>query len=258
MTIPAMAIVADGAQLHPSVEVGPFTIIDAGAMIGEGTVIGSGVRIHGNTRIGAHNQIFDHAVLGALPQDTGFDPATESYLTIGDHNVLREGVNISRAKVEGATTRLGDHNFFMCNVHLGHDCDFGSHIIIAPGTVVGGHVEVADRAFISGVVAVHQFCRIGTLAMIAGGTKVVKDIPPFSMADGNPATLIGNNVVGMRRNGLDATQRAAIKNSYKTLFKSGLNTTAALEQLKRREHGAEVASIIAFFEQSQRGITAHR
>ena len=258
MTIHAMAIVADGTQLHPSVEVGPFTIIDEGAVIGEGTVIGSGVRIHGNTRIGAHNQIFDNAVLGALPQDTGFDPATESYLSIGDHNVLREGVNISRAKMEGASTRLGDHNFFMCNVHLGHDCDFASHIIIAPGTVVGGHVEVADRAYISGVVAVHQFCRIGMLAMIAGGTKVVKDIPPFAMADGNPATLIGNNVVGLRRNGFNGAQRKAIKHGYKTLFKSGLNTSAALEQLKGEEHGAELASLIEFFEQSQRGVTAHR
>jgi UDP-N-acetylglucosamine acyltransferase len=258
MTIHAMAIVAGGAQLHPSVEVGPFTVIDDGAVIGEGTVIGSGVRIHGTTRIGAHNQIFDNAVLGALPQDTGFDPATETYLIIGDHNVLREGVNISRSKLPGAATRLGDRNFFMCNVHLGHDCDFGSHIIIAPGTVVGGHVEVADRAFISGVVAVHQFCRIGTLAMIAGGTKVVKDIPPFAMADGNPATLIGNNVVGLRRNGFDARQRAAIKNSYKILFKSGLNTSLALEQLKGDGLGPEVATIINFFERSQRGVTAHR
>ncbi|MEN8170328.1 MAG: acyl-ACP--UDP-N-acetylglucosamine O-acyltransferase [Pseudomonadota bacterium] len=258
MTIHAMAIVADGAQLHPSVEVGPFTIIDDGAVIGEGSVIGSGVRIHGRTRIGAHNQIFDNAVLGALPQDTGFDPATESYLTIGDHNVLREGVNISRAKMAGASTRLGDHNFFMCNVHLGHDCEFENHIIIAPGTVVGGHVDVADGAFISGLVAVHQFCRIGELAMIAGGTKVVKDIPPFAMADGNPATVIGNNVVGLRRNGFDAKQRAAIKSSYKTLFKSGINTSLALEQLKGEEFGAEVLSIIDFFEQSQRGVTAHR
>lgn len=258
MTIHAMAIVADGAQLHPTVEVGPFTIIDEGAVIGEGTVIGSGVRIHGHTRIGAHNRIFDNAVLGALPQDIGFDPATESYLTIGDHNVLREGVNISRAKVAGASTRLGDHNFFMCNVHLGHDCDFGSHIIIAPGTVVGGHVAVADRAFISGVVAVHQFCRIGQLAMIAGGTKVVKDIPPFAMADGNPATLIGNNVVGLRRNGYDAAQRKAIKECYRTLFQSGLNTSQALERLKAEEQGSEVTAIIDFVEQSQRGVTAHR
>lgn len=258
MTIHAMAIVADGAQLHPSVEAGPFTIIDAGAVIGEGTVIGSGVRIHGNTRIGVHNKIFDNAVLGALPQDTAFDPATESYLTIGDHNVLREGVNISRAKVEGASTLLGDHNFFMCNVHLGHDCAFGSHIIIAPGTVIGGHVEVADRAFFSGLVAVHQFCRIGELAMIAGGTKVVKDIPPFSMADGNPATLVGSNVVGLRRNGVEQAQRTAIKNAYKTLFKSGLNVSQALKQLQGREHGAEVSAIIEFFEQSPRGITDHR
>jgi UDP-N-acetylglucosamine acyltransferase len=258
MTIHAMAIVAAGAQLHSTVEVGPFSIVDAGAVIGEGTVIGSGVRIHGGCRIGAHNRIFDNAVLGALPQDTGFNPATESFLTIGDHNVLREGVNISRAKVAGATTRLGDRNFFMCNVHLGHDCDFGSHIIIAPGTVVGGHVTVANRAFLSGLVAVHQFCRIGELAMVAGGTKVVKDIPPFAMADGNPATLIGNNVVGLRRNGYDAAQRAAIKRAYKIFFFSGLNTTQALAQLTGEEHGPEVSALITFFEQSQRGVTAHR
>jgi UDP-N-acetylglucosamine acyltransferase len=258
MTIHAMALVAAGAQLHPSVEVGPFSSIDEGAVIGEGTVIGSGVRIHGSCRIGAHNQILDNAVLGALPQDTGFNPATESYLTIGDHNVLREGVNISRSKLAGATTRLGDRNFLMCNVHLGHDCDLGSHIIIAPGTVLGGHVEVAHRVFISGLVAVHQFCRIGELAMIAGGTKVVKDIPPFAMADGNPATLIGNNVVGLRRNGYDAAQRAAIKRAYKLLFFAGLNTTQALAQLRDEERGPEAHALIAFFEQSQRGVTTHR
>lgn len=258
MAIHATALVADGAQLHDSVEVGPYSIIDDGAVIGEGTVIGSGVRIHGGTTIGENNQIFDNAVLGALPQDMAFDPDTKTDLVIGDHNVLREGVNISRAKIEGASTVLGDHNFFMCNVHLGHDCVFGSHTIIAPGTVVGGHVEVADRAFISGVVAVHQFCHIGELAMIAGGTKVVKDIPPYAMADGNPASLIGNNVVGLRRNGFDVVQRKAIKQAYITLFKSGLNTTQALEQLKSESHDESVARLIAFVEQSQRGVTAHR
>lgn len=258
MNIHPMALVAEGAQLHPSVEVGPFSIIDAGAVIGEGTVIGSSVRIHGTTTIGAHNQIFDNAVLGALPQDIAFDPATETYLRIGDRNVLREGVNISRSKFADESTVIGDHNFFMCNVHLGHDCLFGNHIVIAPGAVIGGHVKCADRAFISGVVAVHQFCHIGELAMVAGGTKVVKDIPPYAIADGNPATLIGNNVVGLRRNGYDGTQRKAIKAAYKSLFHSGMNTSQALESLRAVEQGPEVATIIAFFEASERGVTAHR
>lgn len=258
MSIHPMAIVADGAQLHPSVEVGPFTIVENGAIIGEGTVIGSGVHIHGYTTIGTHNEISDNAILGALPQSIGFESDTESFLLIGNHNVLKENVNISRSEVSGGTTRLGNNNYIMCNVHLGHDCNLADNIIIASSSALGGHVKVDDRAFISGVVSIHQFCRIGSLAMVAASSRIVKDIPPFATVDGNPASLVGNNVVGLRRSGYNAAQRADIKRCYKTLFRSGLNTTQALEKLKSAEQSDEVKLIITFFEQSQRGVTAHR
>ncbi len=258
MSIHPLAIVAADAQVHPSVEVGPFSIIDTGAVIGEGCVIGSGAHVHSFTTIGTHNEIGDNVILGALPQSIGFDPETESFLIIGNHNVFKENVNISRSEVAGGATRLGNNNYLMCNVHLGHDCHFGDNIIIAPGTAIGGHVKVDDRAFISGVVSIHQFCRIGSLAMVAASSRIVKDIPPFATVDGNPATLIGNNIVGLRRAGYDAAQRADIKRCYKTLFRSALNTTQALNKLKNDNPSDEVKLIISFFEQSKRGVTAHR
>ncbi|WP_428608536.1 acyl-ACP--UDP-N-acetylglucosamine O-acyltransferase [Sedimenticola sp.] len=258
MNIHPTAIIDERAQLHASVTVGPYTIIEADVVIGEDCRIESGVRIFQGTRLGRHNRVCHGAVLGCEPQDLGFNPEKSRPLLIGDYNQFREGVNISRGvKTEGGT-QIGDYNYFMCGFHAGHDCRLGSHNVFGPNSTVAGHVELGERIFISGLVAIHQFCFIGDYAMIAGCAKVVKDIPPYVTCDGNPARVIGLNTVGLRRAGIPSANRAAIKQTYKILYHAGLNTSQALAQLKTHPGTPESDNILRFFEQSDRGVTAHR
>ncbi|MBD3669918.1 MAG: acyl-ACP--UDP-N-acetylglucosamine O-acyltransferase [Gammaproteobacteria bacterium] len=258
MNIHPTAIVDPSAELHESVSVGPYTVIEGDTVIGEGTVIGSGVRIYAHTRIGQHNRL-DHGVaLGCEPQDLSFDRDCVSGLIVGDHNHFRENMNISRGSKEGHNTVIGHHNYFMSLTHVAHDCIFGDHNTMTQSAIIAGHSHVGNRAFISGLVAVHQNVSIGDYAMVAGLAKIVKDVPPFSTVDGNPATVIGTNVVGLRRGGFDQAQRSAIKRAYKTLYHSGMNLSQALETLEAEPMSEEVASIVRFFRESRRGVTDHR
>jgi len=258
LNIHPTAIVSPKAEIHPSAEIGPHTIIEQAVIIGEGSIIDSGVRIYQGTRIGRRNHIFHGSVLGCLPQDLGFDSGMDTWLDIADHNIFREGVNISRATSSEQPTRIGSDNYFMGNAHIGHDCQFGDHNIVVNGAVIGGHVQVGNRVFISGLVAIHQFCRIGDFAMLAGLAKIVKDVPPYVVADGNPASLIGTNVIGLRRNGFSSLQRCAIKRAYKIIHDYGLNTNSALESLEMEKNSLEICAIIDFFRMSQRGVLGHR
>jgi len=258
MSIHPTALVDPSASLHPSVEVGPYSIIDADVHIGPDCVIESGARIFAGTRMGTGNRVCHGAVLGAEPQDLGFNPENSRPLLIGDYNQFREGVNISRGvKTEGGT-QVGNHNYFMCGFHAGHDCRLGSHNVFGPNSTLAGHVELGEHIFISGLVAIHQFCFIGDYAMIAGCAKVVKDIPPYVTCDGNPARVVGLNTIGLRRGGFPAPVRAAIKRAYKVIYHQQLNTRQALEQLAETPADEETRRIIDFFQQSERGVTAHR
>lgn len=258
MNIHPSAIIDPTAQLHDSVEVGPHSIIEGNTEIGEGSVIASNVRIYAGTRIGQHNRI-DHGVaLGCEPQDLGFDRHCNSGLLIGDHNQFRENMNISRGSAEDKMTIIGNHNYFMSLTHVAHDCVFGDHNIMTQSAIIAGHCHVGDRCFISGLVAVHQNVNIGDYAMVAGLAKIVKDVPPYATIDGNPATVIGTNVVAMRRGGIDQETRSMVKRAYKTLYHSGLNMGQALEKLEAEPRSKEVDSIIHFFKQSRRGVTSHR
>lgn len=252
------AIIEEGAELHESVEVGPYSIIESGVIIGEGSQIESGVRIFTGTRMGNNNRVCHGAVLGCEPQDLGFEPGKSKPLIIGNNNQFKEGVNISRGVKTDEGTLIGNGNYFMCGFHAGHDCRLGNNNVFGPNSTLAGHVELGDRIFISGLVAIHQFCFIGDYAMIAGCTKVVKDIPPYVTGDGNPARVIGLNSIGIRRAGLSASSRKAIKQAYKTIYHSGLNTSQAMEQLKQTEQTDEMNNIIHFFEKSDRGVTTHR
>lgn len=259
MKIHPTAIIDSGAELHESVEIGPYTIVEKDVKIGEGTVLESCIRIYSGTRIGKFNRIFHGTALGAVPQDVSFKPETKSTLEIGDHNIFRENCVFHRGSKEGAATRVGNSNFFMNQVHVGHDCQFADEVIIVPGTCVGGYSVVMRKAFISGLVAVHQFVRIGEFAMVAGCAKIVKDIPPYSTADGNPATVIGLNTVGLKRGGFKPEVRDEIKKTYKLIYHSKLNNTQALAEIKKAGFKSEeVKNIIKFFEESDRGVTAHR
>lgn len=258
MNIHPTALVDDSADLHESVEIGPYSIIEAGVVIGPNCKIESGVRLFQETRLGKNNRVCHGAVLGCEPQDLGFLPENSRPLLIGDNNHFKEGVNISRGvKTEGGT-QIGDNNYFMCGFHAGHDCRLGNHNVFGPNSTIAGHVELGDRIFISGLVAIHQFCFIGDYAMIAGCAKVVKDIPPYVTCDGNPARIIGLNSIGLRRAGLSAANRTAIKQAYKTIYHADLNTSQALAALKENSGTPEIDGIIRFFEKSDRGVTTHR
>ncbi|MCW8943990.1 MAG: acyl-ACP--UDP-N-acetylglucosamine O-acyltransferase [Sedimenticola sp.] len=258
MNIHPTALIDDRAELHDSVEVGPYSIIESGVIIGANSRIESGVRIFQDTHLGENNRVCHGAVLGCEPQDLGFTPEKSRPLLIGNNNHFKEGVNISRGvKTEGGT-QIGDHNYFMCGFHAGHDSRLGNHNVFGPNSTLAGHVELGDHIFISGLVAVHQFCFIGDYAMIAGCAKVVKDIPPYVTCDGNPARIIGLNSIGLRRAGISAANRSAIKQAYKTLYHADLNTSQALAVLKQGARAPETDEIIDFFEKSDRGVTAHR
>ncbi|MEA3278313.1 MAG: acyl-ACP--UDP-N-acetylglucosamine O-acyltransferase [Pseudomonadota bacterium] len=254
MSIHPTAIVEDGAQVDESVDVGPFSIIEQGAVIGPGCIIESCVRIYGATRMGSNNRVCHGATLGSEPQDLTYAPQKSKPLTIGSHNHFKEGVNISRGIKTQEGTRIGDHNYLMSYSHAGHDCVVGNHNIFANTATLAGHVEVEDHVFLSGQTAVHQFCRIGAYSMIAGVTGVPQDVPPFVLADGHRAKIIGLNLVGLRRNGFSQVQRSTIKAVYRTIFRSGLKPSAALAKAEAEYPTPETRRIVRFFESSRRGV----
>ncbi|WPL16655.1 Acyl-[acyl-carrier-protein]--UDP-N-acetylglucosamine O-acyltransferase [Thiorhodovibrio winogradskyi] len=258
MRIHPTAIVAPDADLHPSVTIGPFCIIEAGVRLGEGCVLDSHVRIEGGTQIGPGNRICHGATLGTEPQDLGFRPEHSKPLVIGANNHFKEGVNISRGVKTDAGTRIGDHNYLMAFSHIGHDCQVGSHNIFANTATLGGHVTLGNHIFLAGHVAVHQFCRIGDLCMIGGVTGVAQDIPPFALANGQRARILGLNTVGLRRAGFDPGARSRIKAVYRLLFRSGLRLSAAMEQAAADFPGPETERILVFIRagDSGRGIAA--
>jgi UDP-N-acetylglucosamine acyltransferase len=254
MGIHPTAITEEGVQIHPSAQIGAYSIVESGAVLGPGCVVESCVRIYGTTRMGANNRICHGATIGAEPQDLGYRPEAGKPLTIGDFNHFKEGVNISRGIKSDHGTRIGDHNYFMAYSHVGHDCIVGSHNIFANAATLAGHVEVEDRVFLSGQTAVHQFCRIGSLSMIAGVTGVPQDVPPFVIADGHRARIVGLNVVGLRRNGYTQEQRNTIKAVYRTIFRSGLRIADALRKAETEYPAPETRQIKRFIQSSQRGL----
>ena len=251
------AIIEPGAQVHASASVGPYSIIEAGAVVGEGCRIDSCVRIFSPTRLGAFNRVCHGVTLGSDAQDLGFDPATASPLVIGDHNHFKEGVNISCGTKSAEGTRIGNHNYWMAFSHAGHDCVVGDHNIFANTATLAGHVEVADRCFLSGQVAVHQFCRIGSYAMVAGVTGVPQDVPPFTLVDGHRARIIGLNVVGLRRAGFSQEQRNRIKSVYRLVLRSGLRLAEAVVRAESEYPSPETQTIVQFIQSSRRGIVSY-
>ena len=252
------AIIDDTADIHPSVEIGPFSIVEAGTCIGEGCRIASNVRIYSGTLLGRNNRVCHGATLGCEPQDLTFSPANSKPLVIGDDNQFKEGVNISRGVKTDQGTIIGNGNYFMGDFHAGHDCVIGNNNVLGHSSVLAGHVTVGDNSFISGLVAIHQFTYIGNNVMIAGCAKIVKDIPPYTIGDGNPARVAGINSVGLRRAGFPPEVRSAIKLAYKRIYQSGENIGQAVAGLESEPQTREVTEIIRFFQRSRRGVTAYR
>jgi UDP-N-acetylglucosamine acyltransferase len=258
LSIHPTAIVEEGARLHASVQIGAYSIIERGAVLGPGCVVESCARIYGATRMGRDNRICHGATIGSEPQDLGFEPQAAKLLTIGDFNHFKEGVNISRGIKSDRGTCIGNHNYLMAYAHVGHDCIVGDHNIFANGATLAGHVEVEDGVFLSGQTAVHQFCRIGSISMIAGVTGVPQDVPPFVIADGHRAEIIGLNVIGLRRNGYTQEQRNTIKAVYRVIFRSGLPRADALAKARREHPSPEAHQILHFIESSRRGMISLR
>jgi UDP-N-acetylglucosamine acyltransferase len=254
------ALVEKGAVLGKNVEVGPFAYIEAGARIGDGCRIGPHVTIYRFVTLGAGCQVHAGAVLGDLPQDLAFT-GEDSYVEIGEGTIIREGVTIHRGTKPGTKTSIGKHCMFMANSHAAHNVKTGDRVILANGALLGGYIEIGSNVFLSGNVALHQFIRIGDVAMLGLGSSASKDIPPYCTL--HPASMnkiAGLNVVGMRRAGIDASGRAAIKHVFKTLFSRGLGISDALAYLQSDPVAEipEVRNFIDFVASSERGICVYK
>ena len=210
------AVVATGARLGADVVVGPYAVIGEPVEIGAGTVIGPHAVIHPYVRVGERNRIHAHAVLGDLPQDITFE-GTETWVEIGDDNTFREGVTIHRATRAEQPTRVGSNCFFLVYAHVAHDCRVGDRVTLTNNVCLGGHVDVGERAILGGGALIHQFCRIGALAMVTGSVGLRKDVLPYSLIGGPPPRHYGLNKVGLRRAGVTQARYQALEKAFRAL-----------------------------------------
>lgn len=256
MNIHSTAIVHPKAKISPGVEIGPYAVVGEHVSIGRDTKIGSHVLIEGWTAIGERNTILPFSSIGTPPQDIGYR-GDETYLIIGDDNVIRECATIHRATTkEDRKTTIGNKNFLMAYSHVAHDCKLGNNIIMANSVALGGHIVIGDHAILGGIVAVHQFVRIGAYSIIGGQSAVSQDIPPYVSAAGNRAQLYGLNLVGLKRKGFSDAAIGTLKKAYKIIFRSGLTQDEALNKAISEFPGSdEVKMLVDFIRTSKRGIT---
>lgn len=255
MQIHPAAIVSKKAKLADDIQVGPYSVITDNVSIGVGTKIGAFCVIEGNTSIGKACEIFTGAVIGSRPQDLKYK-GEKVFLEIGDENIIREYCTFNPGTEEGAKTVVGSNNLFMAYSHVAHDCVIGNNCVIANNGTLAGHVTIEDRAVVGGLVAIHQFVRIGTLSIIGGCSKVVQDIPPYSTCDGHPARIYGLNLVGLRRQNIHKDTIQQLDHAFKILFNEGFTLEHALGKVEKEvKISQEVSHLINFVKNSQRGIT---
>jgi UDP-N-acetylglucosamine acyltransferase len=245
------ALVDESVRLGEGVRVGPFAVIEGDVEVGADTQIGAHVVIKRYCRIGSGNRIAEHAVIGGEPQDFNFDGCV-SYLEIGDRNLIREGVTIHRGCRPDTVTRIGDENFLMAYAHVAHDCRIGNRTVICNATLLAGYVTVNDRAFISGGVVLHQFCRCGRLAMIGSNAKIDQDCLPFVTVSGVPGRSRGINAIGLKRAGYGAEDVRAIKSGYQRLMSREGTLDERVRALAADSHPM-VRELAAFVSGSERG-----
>lgn len=235
MRIHPTAIIEDNVEIGPDCEIAAYAVIKQ------------------FTRLGARNRVFEHAVLGGEPQDVKFK-GEESYLEIGDDNLIREFCTLHRANGAGQTTRIGSRNFFMVGVHIAHNCVVGDDNIFANEVALAGHITIEDHVFLSNGVGAHQFVRMGRYAMVGGKSKIVQDVLPFFITDGNPPRVRGLNTVGLTRAGFSEAQRRTLKNAYRTLLRSGVLLEEAVAELEQIDDKS-VSHLLNFIRGSKRGFT---
>jgi UDP-N-acetylglucosamine acyltransferase len=249
------AIIHPDAQVGADCEVGPYCVLGGHVRLGDGCRLHSHVVIDGHTTLGKGNELFPFACIGLKTQDLKWKGGT-TRTEIGDHNTFREHVTVHSATSDGGATVLGSHNNLLAYTHVAHDCRLGDHIIMSNVATLAGHVTVGDHAVIGGLAAVHQFCRIGRFAMIGGCSKVVQDIPPFMIGDGNPAETRTVNKVGLERHGIGEEAIEALRKAYKILFREGLTVTNALTRIEAElPRLPEIGHLIDFIRASERGIS---
>ena len=254
MKIHPTAIVSPKAKLSDDVEVGPYSIIEDNVKIGKGSKIGISCVIQGNTTIGKKCEIFTGAIIGSPPQDLKYK-GEPSLLKIGDNNIIREYVTVNLATDMNSITSIGNDNLIMAYSHIAHDCIVGNGCVIANCGTLAGHVVVEDKAVVGGLVAIHQFTRVGTFSIIGGCSKVVQDIPPYSTCDGHPAKVFGVNILGLKRAQLPKENINKLRHAFKILFNSGLAISHALEKIKDEiPTCVEIKHLIDFVKTSKRGI----
>jgi UDP-N-acetylglucosamine acyltransferase len=246
------AIVHPRAKLAATVQVGPYAVIDEGVEIGPDCVIGPHVYLTGQTTIGAKNRFYAGCVIGEAPQDLKY-ASEPTRLRIGEDNVFREHVTVHRSNQLAEETIIGSHNFLMANAHVAHNCHLGDSVILANGVLLGGHVTLNDRVFLSGNCVVHQFVRVGTLAMMQGGSALSKDLPPYAVSRG-VNDLCGLNTIGLRRAGLTPAERLELKQLYRALFREGVNLRAAVAGAQTRFTSAPAKVMLEFVAASKRGV----
>jgi UDP-N-acetylglucosamine acyltransferase len=258
-SIHSTAIVDPAAELAAGVSVGPYAVIGAGVVVGEGTRIGPHAVLEGPTRIGRDNTIHAHAVIGGAPQDMKYR-GEPTMLEIGERNTIREFCTFNRGTVQdGGVTRVGDDNWIMAYVHLAHDVQVGSRCILANNATLAGHVHVGDWVIVGGLTGIHQFCHVGAHAMTGFQSHVSQDVPPFMMVSGNPLSVHGFNVEGLRRRGFSRERIGLVKQMHRLLYRDGLTleaAKAAIEALKGSVEGgdADIGLLLDFLVASTRGI----
>ena len=248
------AIVDPAAQLGTGVVVGPYCIIGPDVTLGDGCWLQHHVTIAGPARIGRNNRFFAYGSIAQQTQDLKYK-GEPTYVEIGDDNCFREFVSVHRATFPGEFTRIGSRGNFLAYAHIAHDCIVGDDVIFSNNGTLAGHVQVGDHAIIGGLSAIHQFCRIGRFAILGGCTKIVQDVPPFMIADGNPAEIRGINKVGLERHAFSAETIREIKEAYRILYRQDLNVKAAAEQIREKlQPIAEITQLLDFLATTERGI----
>lgn len=252
------AIVSSKAIISDNVTIGPFSVVEDDVFIGEGTQIGSSALLANGTRVGKNCKISHGAVLGTLPQDLKFG-GEQTTLEIGDNTTIREYATLNRGTKAHMKTVVGSNCFLMAYIHVAHDCIIGNNVVIANAVNMAGHVEIEDYVIIGGLTAIHQFVRIGKHAMVGGGLRASKDIPPYVLAANEPICFEGTNIVGLKRRNFSSEKITNIENAYRYVYESGLNVSQAVEKIKKElPLTEEIVDILNFIGKSKRGIIGRK
>jgi UDP-N-acetylglucosamine acyltransferase len=255
MSIHPTAIIHPEARIGADCEIGPYCVIGAHVSLGARCQLHSHVVLDGHTTIGEGNEFFPFTSIGKQTQDLKWKGGSPRLL-IGDQNTFRESVTVNLATADGDATVIGSRNHILAYSHIAHDCQLGNDIIMSNVATLAGHITVGDRAVIGGLAAIHQFCRIGKFSMIGGCAKVVQDVPPFMIVDGNPGETRTINKIGMERHGISEEAQAALRQAYKILFREGLTIPNALARIEQvLPSGPELDHLVAFVRSSERGIS---